>query len=433
LARLTENRVVKLWERVAGSGKELLTIDRSPVRVLYPGRHSDIPGADFQDAVVEIGGRVERGNIEVHVREEDWRTHGHHRDPSYNGVVLHVVMWRGGLELTPLENGGRVPVVALDGQGGGRASGGRPRSPGLPCGGRRGREAIVAIVDCAGDARFGERVATFTGELKGADIGQGLYAGIMGALGYSRNQVPFRAVAERVPLAALEQATGGEDEGETLAGLEALLLGTAGFLPSQRAAASAELDPWVEAVETAWRSRGPPASGRLPWSLFRVRPSNHPARRLAGMARLLRRFRQTGLLPGLASVVENADEHDPGASLMVAADGYWADHFDLGGECAGLERYLIGRSRAGEIAVNVVLPFAAALGQATSRGGLARRAMDLYADQPPAAENAVGRHMRLQLGLKPPAVNTARRQQGLLHLYKRYCTQGRCAECELGG
>jgi hypothetical protein len=28
-------------------------------------------------------------------------------------------------------------------------------------------------------------------------------------------------------------------------------------------------------------------------------------------------------------------------------------------------------------------------------------------------------------------VKTARRQQGLLHIYKRYCTQGRCVECSL--
>jgi hypothetical protein len=34
---------------------------------------------------------VFRGDIEIHVRESDWRAHGHDADTRYNGAVLHVV------------------------------------------------------------------------------------------------------------------------------------------------------------------------------------------------------------------------------------------------------------------------------------------------------------------------------------------------------
>jgi hypothetical protein len=41
--------------------------------------------------------------------------------------------------------------------------------------------------------------------------------------------------------------------------------------------------------------------------------------------------------------------------------------------------------------------------------------------------------MRAQFALKNGQVNSAQRQQGLLHLYKKWCTQGRCQECGVIG
>jgi hypothetical protein len=37
-----------------------------------------------------------------------------------------------------------------------------------------------------------------------------------------------------------------------------------------------------------------------------------------------------------------------------------------------------------------------------------------------------------QLGLKPGTVNSACRQQGLMHIYQTLCTQGQCEKCDLG-
>ena len=428
---MKEAGVVEVWEKAVRSGRCLRTVDEMPVRVLYPGRPSDQPGADFQDAVVDIGGRVVKGNVEIHVRSGDWRAHGHHRDAAYNGVVLHVVMWHDGEPLTDLENGAGIPVVALDGQPG--RGGRQARALPLPCRGASERDGIMAAVDHAGDDRFREKAATFAGELRVTDAGQCLYRGIMTALGYARNQSPFRLVADQLPLARLEAVARSQTGAAAVAGMEALLLGTAGFLPSQRPGFMADWHSWLDAVERQWRASGP-ARGLThhDWSLFRVRPGNHPARRLAGMARLLWRCHGPGLLATLSAALETANGW-PGLidALTVAADGYWADHCDFGGVCRGLDGFLIGKSRAADIVVNIVLPFAAALSEAAGHPGLAATALALYETCPPAAENAIERHLRAQLGLKPSVINTARRQQGLLHLYKRFCTQGRCGECAL--
>lgn len=432
MKKVTEAVVVKLWESVVSGGRQLLTVDKVPVRILYAGRPSSQPGADFQDAVVDIGGRVARGNIEMHVRSRDWRTHGHHHDAAYNGVVLHVVMSHDSQQFTALENGCAVPVLALDAQPAGRILR-RARAPPLPCAGRKSQENILAAIDRAGDARFAEKAAAFAEESRRADARQSLYRGIMTALGYSRNQLPFELVAQSLPLTRLEEIE-HTDDAKALASLEALLLGTAGFLPSQRPGLATECHPWVDALEREW---GIHEHGRRPadlsWSLFRVRPNNHPVRRLAGMARLLWRFREDGLLAGFMAKLEaGGGGADLIAALTITTDGYWTEHCDFGAVCQGLDHFLIGPSRATEILVNILLPFAAARAQVAASPELAAKAIELYREHPAASENAIERHMRAQLGLPHSVVNTARRRQGLLHIYKRYCTQGRCGECELG-
>ena len=87
---------------------------------------------------------------------------------------------------------------------------------------------------------------------------------------------------------------------------------------------------------------------------------------------------------------------------------------------------------ATHIIVNVLLPFAAAWGRLTSRTGLAVKALDLYRRYPRLCENTVERHMVNQLKISRYLVNSAQRQQGLIHIYKTLCAQGRCCDCPIG-
>jgi hypothetical protein len=93
---------------------------------------------------------------------------------------------------------------------------------------------------------------------------------------------------------------------------------------------------------------------------------------------------------------------------------------------------LIGARRAADIAVNVLLPFALAWGKVSYLPALERKALDLYRGYPRLVVNTVERHMKNQLGLDSRVVNSARRQQGLIHIYNSLCTQGRCDSCPLG-
>jgi hypothetical protein len=173
------------------------------------------------------------------------------------------------------------------------------------------------------------------------------------------------------------------------------------------------------------------------WKLFRVRPPNFPARRLAGMCGLMTRYRGKRLLQGMVELVKDAPAEKGAvflaAGLKFADDGYWAGRYDFGKGYPGLSNRLIGQSRADDMAINVLLPFVYTWGKAGGQADLAEKAFALYCQYPAVETNTVERHMRAQFALKPALVNSARRQQGLLHLYKKWCTQGRCKECGVSG
>jgi len=50
--------------------------------------------------------------VEIHLRQRDWDSHGHGRDPNYNGVVLHAA-FEVDSPATSLQSGRQAPVVSL--------------------------------------------------------------------------------------------------------------------------------------------------------------------------------------------------------------------------------------------------------------------------------------------------------------------------------
>ena len=83
--------------------------------------------------------------------------------------------------------------------------------------------------------------------------------------------------------------------------------------------------------------------------------------------------------------------------------------------------------------VHVVLPFSFAWGERESQPELRDRALELYRNYPELEENQITRQMRRQLLAEEGTVvvNSARRQQGLIHIYYSLCLAGDCLNCPL--
>ena len=401
-------------------------------RVIYPGRKGGGAGPDFRDAVLEEEGvGLIRGDVELHVRQRDWNAHGHGDDPRYNGVALHVVATpEADLDsYTLLRSGRKAPAVSLepllaDEEKSRSGKGIKAKGdlwPILRAHGYRRPSSVIRIgrtLDRAGDARFLSKSLFFSALMESDSPDQVVYSALMEALGYSRNRHPFFELAYSLTYSDLLKTVRAVPLSERSKRLEDALLREAG-LP------------------------GGPGAGtgrRYSWTLSGVRPSNHPAKRIAGFSRVLER---------LMSMQDGRTEYD-GRSLtrtfIRLAD---FPHENPRAVIRTLERTLmglsadgdvepagpttpvpIGKGRARDMLVNAVVPFLFALARADKDDTLTSRSLALFRHSPKLQENELTREAWSALfeGLKcvddpegrvrHQIVNGARRQQGLLHLRK---------------
>jgi len=420
---VAERLLVQIWKRQLVEAGKLVTDSGETLQVIYPGRENKDRGPDFVGAIVTIScGEVLRGDIELHSKASDWRSHGHGRDPNYDEVILQVV-WEGHGEVV-LRSGKAVPTLSLrdciecslDEV---RRELQLPMVPGEPCFDARQRLGDIEIgrlLDEAGEERFRLKADYFASRIGHEPPSQTLYRGIMGALGYTKNKEPFEELACRLPLAVLEGICRGKPAQERILILKALLLGKAGLL----------LEDADGGLEQIWNRLGDGETmGVSCWRVFRVRPENHPERRLVGAAYLLARFVKIGLFEG---VLQSVTEAHPGKerlehSFMVGAPE----------PCAAGERNLIGQGRAREIVINVVLPFTLTWAEANFETKLAQRVWALYRSYPKAGEYGITRELgKLLMGSSASkVVNSAQRQQGLIHIDRTFCRPRECARCPL--
>jgi hypothetical protein len=152
---------------------------------------------------------------------------------------------------------------------------------------------------------------------------------------------------------------------------------------------------WVELVGTQ-----PMSNAR--WHSAGVRPSNRPRRRLGAAAAYVARGAASGLR-GWLDAATAAGTSALVESLVVPGDGDGPA--------------MAGQARAREIAVNAVLPTLAAWAARDHDGASSRRLAAAYEAFPSLSANTITREARRLSGGRSPA--GARKQQGLMHLYRR--------------
>jgi len=450
--KVVEKLVAWIWEQQALVGP-LPADDGHEYRVVFRGRPwSDERGPDFQGAVLaREDGLLLRGDVEIHVRASDWRHHGHANDAAYNRAVCQVVLWQDELRQIQRQDGTSIPTIelvtrlaaslaeleqraALD-----EAGKKGPHPPAIPC--VTTPDDLASLLDRAGVARFLEHAATFEGDLACLDPDDVLYRGALRAMGYTANTRGFEQLGQALPLGTLRALADGPTGPVRLRSVQAALLGVAGLLPSQRSLPTDE--EWPRRLESAWAGQAAALAPPLPpgtWKSWRVRPDNVPVRRAAGLSQIVSAWGGGDPLDRLLDDL-TAAEHAANPSLLatrwlarVDEDGFWATHHDFGRSLPAPQPWLVGAGRAGEVVVNVLLPFCYALGQAASDRALAERALAIYRRYPSGPPNRVVREMAVQVGgaAGPRLARGACRQQGLIHLYRHWCDSRDCARCVAG-
>ena len=450
LDKIDEARIQKIWHEQDFFNPNMESIDKRAIRVLKPGIWNHNEGPDFMHAEIEIDGKLQVGDVEIHVRASEWYAHKHHLNSRYNRVILHAVFFNDDFNLrTRLQNGKRIPtaellkLVAID--TGDLYHDTKTLTTDGSCritGKRLNIEVLRGVFESLGRERFLEKTESMRLLRTRIDFEQLLYEGIMEALGYARNSKPLRELAQHVPFADLDQKSEME--------IQATLFGVAGLLPSQREKPlppESTDDPSIVALEELWCTSEyaelPARMTEARWS-FVGRPFNHPVRRIAAMSQLIHRC-QGSLMLYFLPICEKAAtadtervlrtlERELSALLMLEPTGYWQKHANFGAESTR-KIGLIGKGRAVDIIINKILPAAYIWAVEAGSQQLQEAVLRLYSVGSKSTGNKIISKVDEQIfteaqqmrQLKP----TAKIEQGVIRLYKNYCADWLCDLCPI--
>jgi hypothetical protein len=488
--RLPESVLRHLWQYQQFIHSDLHATDGRELKIISPGAPNTDGGPDFIDACLRIGGVLYRGDVELHKNYDEWKLHAHHLDPKYNKVILHVV-FNGKPEGNPPSTKSRrlLPVLALDHY----LIASFTDTPAMnvveiPC------ESVNASVDASSVREWIGKLAVERLELKvrrfeerlkelinrqrllinepGKNYGeipfglnieelpppvsppvqrefsrshlwnQLLYEGVMEALGYSKNQESFRRLASTLHLRSFAELVSTIPADERLMNIEAILFGVSGLLQQHRRRHDRQSKNRLMELRRRWKEYRPQFHGELlteaDWQFFRLRPENFPTVRLAGAARLIPGFLDGDLFKSVIRIVKDVDrENSPAlkelsSRFTVMADGFWKQHYCFGGKSNVRVEKLVGDHRAHDIVLNVVIPVCLLYARLFRDKDVRAGTMRVLERCPSSGDNAMTRIMKQQLLRGRVTIDSAMMQQGVLQLYKSYCTQRRCHDCTIG-
>ncbi|MFQ5963955.1 MAG: DUF2851 family protein [Candidatus Scalinduaceae bacterium] len=471
--RIKEQLVKCIWSGQYFKKENLYTVDGSRLEVISPGYWNVEEGPDFKGAEILLEGRgVVKGDVEIHVYSQDWISHGHHKQEEYENVCLHVFMWNNNKnEFIKLKNG-YVPQLELysylefevdrliemiDVEE-------YPHSAGAnvgPC--QKGLSSISDdkwigyFLDFAGDERILIKTSIFEKQLKTQTFEQILYQAIMESLGYKNNKEQFQHLASIVSVNDIRSLipldVSINQRNKTI---QALLFGMAGLLPNQLSSYK-NMDKhslkYVKEIEGLWSTikdniKNKPINGEL-WCFKYTRPGNFPTRRIAAISSLLAENFEEGIfriiLKSFERVDGNANEVEQTKIIiknietvfMKLYDEYWSYYYTFGGKRLKNRERLIGRERENIIFINIIIPVLLAYARKRDDSILEDRLFKVYRQHPKLSPNNVTRFMSCRIFgqdiRKRKVINNARRQQGLLQIFKDFCESDdiACKRCAL--
>ncbi len=404
-------------------GREFVTVDGRPVRVVQFGHWNHAAGPDFLHTSVQIDGELHAGPLELDHSASDWEAHGHSVNEAFNRVVLHVVFTEGDRAyFTRTAEHREVPRVVVPADICREAlnlplvnmAAAHPGRCFHPLAEMPGRDVDALMLEAARHrARVKARRRTRTVDVLGED--EWLWQALAETLGYRPNKLAMTLLAQRLPVGALSQSP------DTV---EALLFGAAGFLSSETyEQAAAESRDYLRGLwETWWRERAdhePVPERRIPWKLSGIRPVNHPQRRLACLAQIARQWKGfSRACQTVAGVVDFAErlEH-----------GYWSHHYTMKSGHSKRKLALMGADRVRDFQINHLLPVRLAADD--------RAAWEFYQKAPaPALSEKVDKASVRLFGNTPNRGNHLRKawqHQALLQIYQDFCLRdvSDCAQC----
>lgn len=371
---LTERHIQALWwEQIYF--KELITSCGKKITVLSQGQWNGSSGPDFLKAHLLIDGVDYKGDIEIHLADSGWETHGHHTNPYYNNTILHLSYWKNASsKIIRTENGKAIPCLYIEDQL--NISPQKiltlididlyPYKPSLGTG--KCASALFNTLTEDEVRQFLTGASLYRIAQKGTQVAslasteeKSLTAGLARCLGFPMNSNIFLQLY--LTLSNLPQRYSTEE-------YQAFCLGACGFFNET------SQEKWLNSEKfrelfAYWEERPPAAIPSFKLFPQRTRPLHHPLRRLITLGFLLGDESLRELPNKIKYTWQNRSEHcrtsrnwkalwnDLKMLLPNYYSEYWNSHyfFELVSSQSDKSLVLLGDQIKSEMMSNVILPF----------------------------------------------------------------------------
>jgi hypothetical protein len=412
-----------LWKYSLYDSNRLFDTDGNKIIVIHPGEYNRDSGPDFFNARISIAGTLWAGNVEIHSKSSHFDNHGHHINPAFNNVILHVVA----------ENDKKVFNT-------------------------KGEELLTTelaydtslyekylnlvynpyIIACQDDIkkldniffrhwlnslvieRFqskSEFILKILSET-GNDWEETFYRLLTRYFGFSVNTEPFEMLATALPYRIIRKHADNRFQ------IEALLFGTAGML-DEGLFREAVSDEYYTNLIKEFRILSAkyslqPIHGWL-WKFSRLRPANFPTVRISQLSALL------SASGGFFSrVLEATDTVQLNKFFAQTASHYWDDHYVFGKRSRKISKST-GSQAANIFLINAVIPLIFVYGHYRDHQDICERAIG-FLENIQSEENSIMVEWQ-KTGI---IAESAFHSQALIQLRNSYCRKRRCLDCRIG-
>lgn len=409
-----------LWKFRLYNSERLQTQSGETIEVIHPGQQNTDSGPDFFNARVKIGETLWAGNVEIHVKADDWQKHGHVNNGAFDNTILHVV--HEGVHEIKRKDNSIIPVLQLKNQFDSRRWNQYEQfiysKSWIPCANQI-RTVDALIIQQTIDRMLTERMERKVKQIelllqqnKGS-WEESFYRQLARNFGFKTNADPFELLSRSLPLNILAKHK------NNLFQIEALVFGQSGLLNKQLKDEYAQklLNEYNYLKE---KFKLKPVDGHL-WKFARMRPPGFPTIRLAQFAQLICRSSHL-----FSKVLETINYKDLKTLFDVSTSDYWKIHFVFDKETNAVEKNL-GTSSIENILINTLAPFLFYYGQQKNETHQTDKALQWLEQCAP--ENNVTIKGWNELNIK---AKSAYQSQALLQLKNEYCDAKKCLTCSVG-
>jgi hypothetical protein len=483
--QVPEKVLYDIWKNQSFKGN-LKTTDGNSISVFKTGTlNQENAGPDFKNARIKIGNFTYIGDVEIDKHYSDWKNHGHNIDNKYNSVVLHIFMSEhenNGYVYS--RNGRKVPSICIldyveknilippvdDEETKHESSINKLKCFDATSNlenefksrflGRLGVERFQKkskriferlkeiqfikeldisepVVSYDLPERFHQRNFQYE-DFKSKDVWTQLfYEMLFEALGYTQNKLQMTSLTRTADLDFFRKI---QNDGVIIEKYEAALFKISGLLQTNKSVTEYQSKEYIERMELHWSSIKPFYDGKYfnetIWQFLRIRPQNFPTIRMAAGARLIKSLIYDELMDFLVNKIEQTESMKTltdtlRRKFIISADGFWEDHFVFDKKTKKGIRFFIGKPRADEIIVNVILPFFAVYFEVFQNHKMVNKIRKLFSIYEQEIENQIVSEVIKSLGLED-SINRTVISQGAISLYRNYCSRHKCLECEIG-